>query len=39
LLARSAQRMHRVETGAYQIAHCFAPGIGNPYRRQLAGSV
>jgi hypothetical protein len=28
--------MHRVETGAHQIAHRFVPAIRNPYRRQLA---
>jgi hypothetical protein len=39
LLARPAQRMHRVETGAHQIAHRFVPGIRNPYRRQLTGSM
>jgi hypothetical protein len=35
LLARSAQRMHRVETGAHQIAHRLMLGIRNPHRRQL----
>ena len=39
LLARPAQRMHRVETGAHQIAHRFVPGIGDPYRGQLAGAM
>src|SRR5467141_3794805 len=39
LLARPAQRMHRVETGAHQIAHRFVPGIRNPYRRQLTRSM
>src|SRR5216684_8773549 len=39
LLTRPAQCMHRVETGAHQIAHCFVPGIRNPYRRQLARSM
>jgi hypothetical protein len=28
--------MHRVQTGAHQIAHCLVPGIRNPHRRQLA---
>jgi hypothetical protein len=36
LLARPAQRMHRIETGAHQIAHRFVPGVRNPYCRQLA---
>src|SRR5205085_6882002 len=36
LLARPAQCMHRVETGAHQIAHRFVPGVRNPYCRQLA---
>ena len=34
LLARPAQRLHRVETGAHQIAHRFVSRIGNPHRRQ-----
>jgi hypothetical protein len=35
LLARPAQGMHRVETGAHQVTHRLVSGIGNPYRRQL----
>src|SRR5260370_811047 len=37
LLARPAQCMHRIETGAHQGTHRFVPGIWNPYRCQLAG--
>ena len=36
LLARSAQRMHRVQTSAHQVAHRLVPGVRNPHRRQLA---
>jgi hypothetical protein len=36
LLARPAQCMHRIETGAHQIAHRFVPGVRHPYCRQLA---
>ena len=39
LLARPAQRMHRVETGAHQIAHRLVPGIRNPHRGRLARPV
>ena len=39
LLACPAQRMHRIETRAHQIAHRLVPGIRNPHRRQLAGPV
>jgi hypothetical protein len=39
LLARPAQCVHRVETGAHQIAHRLVPSVGNPHRRQLAGPV
>src|ERR1700737_953990 len=39
LLARPAQRMHRVETGAHQIAHRLVPGVRNPHRGQLARPV
>jgi hypothetical protein len=39
LLARSAQRMHRVQTGAHQVAHRLVPGIGNPHRHQLTRSM
>jgi hypothetical protein len=36
LLARPAQAMRRIETGAHQIAHRLVPGVRDPYRRQLA---
>ena len=39
LLARPAQRMHRVETGAHQIAHRLVRSIRNPHRGQLARPV
>src|SRR5712691_5499394 len=39
LLACPAQRMHRIETGAHQVAYRFVSGIRNPYRRQLARSM
>jgi len=39
LLTRTAQGPHRVEAGPYQVAHRLMSGIGNPYRRQLAGPV
>jgi hypothetical protein len=35
LLACPTQRMHRVETGAHQVAYRLMPGIGNPHRCQL----
>ena len=35
LLACPTQRMHRVETGAHQVAYRLVPGIGNPHRHQL----
>jgi hypothetical protein len=31
-----AQPMHRIQTGAHQVAHRLMPDIGNPSRRQLA---
>ena len=39
LLTRPAPGMHRVETGAHQVAHGFASGVRDPYRRQLARPV
>jgi hypothetical protein len=31
--------MHRIETGAHQIAHRFVPGVRNPNRRQFTRSM
>src|SRR6516164_3905526 len=36
LLARPAHGMHRIETGAHQVAHRLMSGVRDPYRRQLA---
>ena len=39
LLTHAAQAVHGVEPGPNQVAHRFVPGIRNPHRGQLAGSV
>jgi hypothetical protein len=36
LLARPAQGMHRIETGAHQVPHRLVAGVRHPNRCQLA---